>query len=137
MNASAALRLKPAHERVSPRRLQGDRSCPPPLLRPRPDIYSGSHAYVPAWYVCGVHPPVPDRIHVGVLSPSCLDLHPLVLALPTARVRFCPRCTCPRLILCCTCPPMCIWARWPMPACAWRDVQSVSVFYLTFVFSVT
>lgn len=74
----------------------------------------------------------------------CWRAFAFLLGPPSARAcsAYCPgsllpRCTCPRLILCCTCPPMCIWARWPMPACVWRDVQSVSVFYLTFVFSVT
>ena len=30
-----------------------------------------------------------------------------------------------RLILFCTCPPLCVGALWPMPAWVWRDVRSV------------
>ena len=37
-----------------------------------------------------------------------------------------PRRACLRLILFCTCPPLCAGALWPMPAWVWRDVRSVS-----------
>ena len=36
--------------------------------------------------VCGVHPPAPDRVCVGALSPTCLVLRPCVVAPPTDRV---------------------------------------------------
>ena len=35
-----------------------------------------------------------------------------------------PQSACLRLILFCTCPPLCVGALWPMPAWAWRDVRS-------------
>ena len=40
--------------------------------------------------------------------------------------------TCLRLILFCTCPPLCAGALWPMPAWVWRDVRSVFDFFLLF-----
>ena len=40
-----------------------------------------------------------------------------------------PRRTCLRLILFCTCPPLCAGALWPMPAWVWRDVRSVFLIY--------
>ena len=46
----------------------------------------------------------------------------LVLCLPR-------RCSL-RLLLFCTCPPLCTGALWPMPAWVWRDVQ----FYFYFIF---
>ena len=36
-----------------------------------------------------------------------------------------PRSACLRLILFCTCTPLCVGALWPMPARVWRDVRSV------------
>ena len=51
----------------------------------------GSCRSVPTWcFVCGVHPPAPDRVCVGTLLPACLVLRPCVVAPPTDRVRFCP-----------------------------------------------
>ena len=41
-----------------------------------------------------------------------------------------PRRTCLRLILFCTCPPLCAGALWPMPAWVWHDVRSVFLFIL-------
>ena len=40
-----------------------------------------------------------------------------------------PRCTCLRLILFCTCAPLCAGALWPMTAWVWRDVRSVFFFF--------
>ena len=73
----------------------------------------------------GCHPPV-------VVHPPAAS----VLArfsLPAWSVRGCsaselcsilPRRTCLRLILFCTCRPLCAGALWPMPAWVWRDVRS-------------
>ena len=33
-----------------------------------------------------------------------------------------------RLILFCTCPPLCVGALWPMPAWVWHDVRSLHFF---------
>ena len=81
-----------------------------------------------------VNPPDPHRVYVGTLSLACLVLRPCVVAPPTDRVRFCPRDfapailprhACLRLILFCTCPPLCAGVLWPMPAWVWRGVRSV------------
>ena len=43
-----------------------------------------------------------------------------------------PRRTRLRLILFCTCPPLCAGALWPMPAWIWRDVRSFLLFFSPF-----
>ena len=37
-----------------------------------------------------------------------------------------------RLLLFCTCPPLCPGALWPMPAWVWRDVRCGFSFFLCF-----
>ena len=43
-----------------------------------------------------------------------------------------PRSACLRLILFCTCPPLCAGAPWPMPVWVWRDVRSIFFSLLAF-----
>ena len=40
-----------------------------------------------------------------------------------------PRRACLRLVLLCTCPPLCAGVLWPMPAWVWRDVRSGFFFF--------
>ena len=72
-----------------------------------------------------VCPPVPVRVSIGEPSPFCLVLCPLVVAAPAVQLCFLPRCNYVRLLLFCTCPPLCAWALWLMPAWVWRDVEYV------------
>ena len=45
-----------------------------------------------------------------------------------------PQCPCLRLLLSCTCPPLCAGVLWPMPAWVWRYVRSAPLFGLSFVY---
>ena len=77
--------------------------------------------------------------HSFVPSPACfkfesrdsqtpkLVLRPLVVAPPMVRFIL-PRCTCLRLLMLCTCPPLCVGVLWPMPSRVWHDVPSFFFF---------
>ena len=99
-------------------------SCPGPYVPLAPDVaVFGSCHTVPAWCgVCGVHPPAPNRVYVGTFAylpspPSVRGCSAYALGV------ILPRCTCLRLILFWTCPPLCVGALWPIPAWVLRDVQ--------------
>ena len=52
---------------------------------------SGSCRGILAWrVVCGVHPLTSVRVRAGQPSPSCLIVHPLVVAPPAVRFCVCP-----------------------------------------------
>ena len=83
-------RFRPVVSLVLLRRLVLSRPCsrPGPLVPLAHEVaVFGSCRGVPAWRViCGVHPPAPDGVYVGMLSPACLVLRPCVVAPPTGRV---------------------------------------------------
>ena len=79
-----------------------------------------------------------NNLHLYWFSPHLYD-GTFLLGPPCARgcpayglVPFVPRRSCLRLILFCTCPPLCTGVLWLMPAWVCRDVQSV--FLLSFCF---
>ena len=57
---------------------------------------------------------------------SCPFVRPPVVAPPAILVLYLAwRCSL-RLLLVCTCPPLCAGALWPMPAWVWRDIRPFS-----------
>ena len=106
-------------------------SCPGPYVPLAHEVaVFESCRSVPAWCVVGgVHPPAP---------PPRLCWHTFACLPGPPSVRGCSACgpgpilrrrACLRLILFCTCPPLCAGVLWPMPAWVWRDVRSGFLFF--------
>ena len=89
----------------------------------------GSCRSVPAWrVVCGVHPPAPDRVCWNTFA--CLPGPPSMRGCSAyGPCPVLPRSACLRLILFCTCLPLCAGALWQMPGWVWRDVRSLFLFF--------
>ena len=76
--------------------------------------------------VCTRQPPTASML-AHFRLPAWSSVHAWFLRLRTGPIL--PRRACLRLILFCTCPPLCAGALWPMPAWVWRDVRSVFFFF--------
>ena len=59
---------------------------------------------------CSLHLYMHDRLYGPPSARGCSACGPVLIS---------PRCACLRLILFCTCPPLCVRALWPMPAWVW------------------
>ena len=105
------------------------RPCPGPCvpLAHEVAVFGCCHS-VPAWCaVCSVHPPASDGICVGFRLPAWSSVHAWMLRLRTGPDFA--RSACLRLVLFCTCPPLCVAALWPMPTWVWC-VRSVFTLFL-------
>ena len=80
----------------------------------------GSCRSVPAWcVVCGVHPTAPPP-RLCWRTFACLHGHPDMRGCSAyGPGPILTRRACLRLILFCTCPPLCAGVLWPMPAWVW------------------